>query len=586
MPLEPISRRTPLANHSSDRPDSSPKPPLIPPPVPEPSKANPFEELSRSSDSSSHSKAKSKPGSRHGSGSATGLASKITGKAKLASQLAAKQAELTKLQNVTLMSAYHKLGKWVYNSKSGAEALADQFASVKQINSKIAQIKSAEPEKAEGLKAKAKQVAKAGADAAQIKLLQGKLQKAVYQLGKAAFVTKGLQIPNKLSAQIQQAQAKITTLKAETEELSEKLGTSGWNFKWVYGGAVVGLLVAGWLVMGAFSGIAHTVSDSTVVDREDIDDVMQSSKQAASSKQMPTVDFSDVDYTYDFSDIDYSVPEVDYTKGPNGEELELVEYHDGATGNEITDAALPWVSVQGFDGKSGGVTHGFHRIYLPDKETLVSESFLYDGALHGWSRIYYRDGSNQVKEEVSYRDDEKTGLLRFYSPTGRKEEEVQVAKGKKHGKRVVWHSNGEVSESDVWVENQRHGKRSVFFEHGVQKVELHYLFGTLHGYERMWHQNGQLALEVAWVHDKRVGPYTEWHENGQISKRGLMQDGEESGVWIGWHENGEVSYESSLRDGAKQGKELGWSLFFRIVHDLLRSHQNALAHRVPTHQVF
>ena len=252
------------------------------------SKANPFEELSQVSDSSSASKTERKAGHRHGAGSSPGLASKITGKAKLARQLAAKQAELTKLQNVTLTSAYHKLGKWVYNSKSGAEALADQFASVKHINSKITEIKNSQHETGEGLKAKAKQVAQASADAAQIKLLQGKLQKAVYQLGKAAFVTEGLQIPDEHSAPIQQTQAKIKTLTKDADELSEKLGTSGWNFKWVYGGvAVVGLVLAGWFVMGAFRSIVQTVSDSAVVDREDIDDVMQSSKQAVSTQ--PTV---------------------------------------------------------------------------------------------------------------------------------------------------------------------------------------------------------------------------------------------------------------------------------------------------------
>ena len=215
-------------------------------------KSNPFADLSTSSSAKSPAATKARKTSAR-------TASKIKGKAKLASRLAAKQAEIAKLQKVTLASAYLKLGRWVYQSQAGADVLAEQFAAIKTINDNIVQIKSFEPEKAEGFKAKAKQVAKAGADAAQIKLLQGKIQKALYHLGKAAFVTNGIDIPEELSTPIKKSQAKIKTLTKEADELSEKLGTSKWNFKWVYGGvAAAGLMAVGWFVFG---GSAETYSD-------------------------------------------------------------------------------------------------------------------------------------------------------------------------------------------------------------------------------------------------------------------------------------------------------------------------------------
>ena len=90
-------------------------------------KSNPFADLSTSSSSAKPSAAKK---ARKTSAS---TASKIKGKAKLASQLTAKQAEITKLKKVTLASAYLKLGRWVYQSQTGADVLAEQFAAIRTI---------------------------------------------------------------------------------------------------------------------------------------------------------------------------------------------------------------------------------------------------------------------------------------------------------------------------------------------------------------------------------------------------------------------------------------------------------------------
>ena len=75
----------------------------------------------------------------------TSITSKLASKAKLASQIASKQTELAKLQKVTLTSAYIKLGRWAYETKSGQEKIPEHFDALSKINASIRKIKDAEP---------------------------------------------------------------------------------------------------------------------------------------------------------------------------------------------------------------------------------------------------------------------------------------------------------------------------------------------------------------------------------------------------------------------------------------------------------
>ena len=165
----------------------------------------------------------------------TTITSKLASKAKLASQIASKQTELAKLQKVTLTSAYIKLGRWAYETKSGQEKIPEHFDALSKINASIRKIKDAEPVPVgDDFKSKAKSMAKAGADAGQIKLLQGKLQKAILDLGKAVHQSADLSVPPEFSEPIRSTQERVKGLEAEIEELSAAANASGMSIRWVY----------------------------------------------------------------------------------------------------------------------------------------------------------------------------------------------------------------------------------------------------------------------------------------------------------------------------------------------------------------
>jgi len=283
--------------------------------------------------------------------------------------------------------------------------------------------------------------------------------------------------------------------------------------------------------------------------------------QPEASQRVPTPHFSDVDYTYDFSDIDYSIPGVDYSKGPNGERIEIKEFRDGKPSKGVLgDIALPFVRQHGFhDSKGKWVPHGTTTHYLPDKETKTSEIQYYNGDRHGWARLFYEDGSNQVKAEQTYVHGNEQGLWRSYYPAGTKKAEYQKHDGMIHGRFRDWHPNGELSEEGTAVNDFKHGLFTTWYPNGTKKAELHFIEGERHGRERNWHDNGQLSLEQYWVHDQEQGPYAEWHDNGQQAKAGQMKDGEETGLWVGWYPSGEKSFATHWANGEKSGNEKRWS---------------------------
>lgn len=113
----------------------------------------------------------------------------LAAKAKTAGIIAAKEAEIARIKSSALPTAYYKLGRWVLETGFNQEKLASSFEPIAAIDQEIQSLSDAagQQPKAEGFAAKAKALAKSGADAAQVKVLQAKRQKALYQLGKVAF---------------------------------------------------------------------------------------------------------------------------------------------------------------------------------------------------------------------------------------------------------------------------------------------------------------------------------------------------------------------------------------------------------------
>lgn len=110
--------------------------------------------------------------------------------AKAAGQLVSKQAELTKLRNVSLPNAYQQLGGDLHSSGRHRDEFETEFTAVEEINAQATALKD-RPSAPATQTASEKMKAAAGAakTAAQLKLLSQKRNSALAALGKVAFAT-------------------------------------------------------------------------------------------------------------------------------------------------------------------------------------------------------------------------------------------------------------------------------------------------------------------------------------------------------------------------------------------------------------
>ena len=149
---------------------------------------------------------------------------------KAAAQLVAKEAERTKLLNLTLPALYHGLGKRIHNAKCFRQDFPEVYKNIDGLLAEIAtlQAQGANAAKVEGLSAKAKAVAKATSDMAHTQSLRVKLNHALTELGKAVFEKHSEQsAPAEVVGPIVECCSRVKKLDAEISGLS-KSQTGQW----------------------------------------------------------------------------------------------------------------------------------------------------------------------------------------------------------------------------------------------------------------------------------------------------------------------------------------------------------------------
>ena len=149
------------------------------------------------------------------------MAALLASKGKAAAQLVAKQAERTKLVNLTLPAAYQALGKHVHAAGVLRDEFGDLFHKIDGLLKDIEAHSVATP-KAEGFAEKARATAKAAQDLAQVQSLKLKLSRTFADLGKAAFEKHGEESgPAEVVHPVAIARTRLEKLDAEIARLSQ-----------------------------------------------------------------------------------------------------------------------------------------------------------------------------------------------------------------------------------------------------------------------------------------------------------------------------------------------------------------------------
>jgi hypothetical protein len=186
---------------------------------------------------------------------------------KAAGQLVAKQAERTKIVQVTLTTAYFALGKSLYASGTLRNEFPEAFKAVDDLlnTTNEMDIQAAGRTPGEGFAAKAKAAGQAAMDMAQKKKLQVQANYALSTLGKLAFEKLGEQCDSPDVVQpIVDAQARLSAIDAELAQLSEmKSGSVLTPKRMLVAAALLLVLGGGALVMSGMGGASRSGSSGT-----------------------------------------------------------------------------------------------------------------------------------------------------------------------------------------------------------------------------------------------------------------------------------------------------------------------------------
>jgi antitoxin component YwqK of YwqJK toxin-antitoxin module len=189
-------------------------------------------------------------------------------------------------------------------------------------------------------------------------------------------------------------------------------------------------------------------------------------------------DFSKADYSFDVS-------KIDYTKGPQGQNLERRQ-----------DGERSWQEYPSPDNKS--LFHG------PAVQTRGGKKIM---------EVYFFAGA-------------KHGLHTEWADSGQKQFVGVMKDGKKHGKWQHWHDNGKPQKEEFFLDGVKHGLETTWFLNGTKEFESAFVNGKEHGRRTAWWENGQKANEIGFKNGVRHGPATWWSENGKVAMRLSFRDGE------------------------------------------------------------
>lgn len=228
-----------------------------------------------------------------------------------------------------------------------------------------------------------------------------------------------------------------------------------------------------------------------------------------------------------------------------------------------------------------GVPDGVHREFNEEGKVVGSKVYsmgkllsegIYDkqGRRQGPWKFYYPSG--ELKEEGSYKNDEKVGTWNFYYTGGKLEQtgtyirdleegpwtwyyengapwrEEEYFQGKEEGQFIEYNDTGKVISKGEYVDGYREGEW--FYEVGDHREIGSYLEGEKNGlWKHYYTSNEQLRFEGSYQNGSKNGDHRYYYDTGIDWKYEKYSSGMKEGVWVFYRKNGDVSLTIEYKNG-------------------------------------
>ena len=167
-------------------------------------------------------------------------------------------------------------------------------------------------------------------------------------------------------------------------------------------------------------------------------------------------------------------------------------------------------------------------------------------------REYYNTG--KLKSETHYRWGKETGTTVYYHswyPT--KTMEIEMKKGKKHGKFIKRYFDSNVELIAYYKDDLLDGVETYYYKNGKLALETHYTKGVKNGPVTSWHYNGVVKESGAFVNDLFDGEWENFDERGFLIGEGSFVKG--TGKRTTYDEIGRLQTETNYVNNKKEGLE-------------------------------
>jgi uncharacterized protein len=248
-------------------------------------------------------------------------------------------------------------------------------------------------------------------------------------------------------------------------------------------------------------------------------------------------------------------------------EKTLKAFFEAASAELLTKRASPYIP------ESLGIEKGMTAWYNDDRKLAALGRKTPDGKRIGkW--LYYHPNGERSAEGSFEKDDNKTGIWKYFSGTGIISKVENYANGEmtlyhtdgvKHqhfftkndlieGEAEIFYPCGLIQKKFNYKQDQRDGAATTYFPDGKLESKFAYKAGKLDGEYVNYYANGKVLNKLNYKDDKAAGTFTGYFPNGKISKTGNYVNDELEGEWKYYFQNGVLNRSGNYKKGIGVGE--------------------------------
>ncbi|MBF5059556.1 hypothetical protein NEPTK9_001070 [Candidatus Neptunochlamydia vexilliferae] len=171
--------------------------------------------------------------------------------------------------------------------------------------------------------------------------------------------------------------------------------------------------------------------------------------------------------------------------------------------------------------------------------------------------VYYplelTEGEKSVAIEATYKDNQLSGIVTEYDPSGAKISTTTYKNGLKDGEAELFHRSGKLAIRLTFKKDLREGLSQQYFQNGQVHKVINFANDMKEGEEKTFFNDGRLNSIYSYKEDKLHGAAKHWNESGILIFEAEYKDGVQHGKFVKYYDDGKLRLEQYFIEGKLDG---------------------------------